>query len=132
MYRPPNETAGDHQQFLDTAENILQQLNSYKADYNLLAGDFNFGNVYCKSPLLNPKPLDSTAPDLFSSLGFNQLIDIPTRVTENTVSLIDLIYVDKISEVVCHGTLQKMADHDGVIVCFDTECKFNRIIYCFY
>ena len=29
------------------------------------------------------------APDLFSAYGFNQLIDIPTRTTETTLSLID-------------------------------------------
>ena len=63
--------------------------------------------------------MDATAPDLFSSYGFNQLIDIPTRVTENTVSLIDLIYVNKLDEITCHGTLHKIADHDGVLVCFD-------------
>ena len=40
----------------------------------------NFGNCYCKNPVLNPKPLDSSAPDLFESYGFQQLLDIPTRV----------------------------------------------------
>ena len=66
MYRPPNESAVDRQLFLETAENILQKLSVYdKADYKLLAGDFNFGNIYCKAPILSPKPLDSSAPDLF-------------------------------------------------------------------
>jgi hypothetical protein len=89
MYRPPNESADNHQHFLETAENILQQLSTYdRAEYKLLSGDLNFGNCYCKIPILNPKPLDASAPDLFSSFGFQQLIDIPTRVTENTVSLI--------------------------------------------
>ena len=37
-----------------------------------------------------PKPLDAIAPDLFSSYGFQQLIDIPTRTTDATLSLIDL------------------------------------------
>ena len=83
--------------------------------------DLNFGNCYCKVPILNPKPLDFTAPDLFSSYGFNQLIDIPTRVTENTVSLISLIYVNQSDDVVCHGTLHKIADHDGVLVSFNTK-----------
>jgi hypothetical protein len=31
---------------------------------------------------LNPKPLDATAPDLFSSYGFQKLIDIPTCVID--------------------------------------------------
>ena len=121
LYRPPNETPEDHQSFLQTAEEILQRLSSYdKATYKVFTGDLNFGNCYCKIPILNPKPLDSRAPDLFSSFGFNQLIDIPTRITENTVSLISLIYVNQPYDIVCHGTLHKIADHDGVLVSFNT------------
>ena len=86
-----------------------------------MSGDLNFGNCYCKIPILNPKPLDASAPDLFSSFGFQQLIDIPTRVTENTVSLISLIYVNKPDDVICHGTLHRIADHDGVLVSFNTK-----------
>ena len=97
-----------------------------KADYKVFSGDLNYGNIYCKHPILDPKPLDTTAPDLFSRYGFNQLIDIPTRVTENTVSLIDLIYVNKIDDIVCHGTLCKIADHDGVLVSFDIVCKKQK------
>ena len=77
MYRPPNETLADHQQFMQTAEKILGILNKYdSAKYKIISSDLNFGNCYCKNPMLNPKPLDSTAPDLFASYGFQQLIDI--------------------------------------------------------
>ena len=46
--------------------------------------------------------------------------DIPTHVTENTTSLISLIYVNQPDDVVCHGTLHKIADHDGVLASFNT------------
>ena len=92
LYRPPNETADDHQLFLNTSEQILEKLSRYdKAVYKIISGDLNYGNSYCKVPVLDAKPLDSTAPDLFSSYVFFQLIDIPTRVNENSVSLISLI-----------------------------------------
>ena len=82
----------DHQHFLQTAEYILSRLTNYDlAKYKIISSDLNFGNCFCKSPILNPKPLDSVAPDLFASYGFQQLIDIPTRVTLVSVSLIDLI-----------------------------------------
>ena len=71
----------------------------------LIASDLNFGNCYCKFPILEHKPLDSAASDLFSSFGFTQLIDIPTRITENTMSLIDLIFLKDTDMVSCHGTL---------------------------
>ena len=122
LYRPPNETADDHQLFLQTSEQILQKLSSYdKAVYKIFSGDLNYGNCYCKVPILDAKPLDSTAPDLFSSYGFSQLIDIPTRVTENSVSLISLIYANQLDDILCHGTLHRIADHDGVLASFNTK-----------
>ena len=82
---------------------------------------------------MNSKPLDNKAPDLFSSYGFTQLIDIPTRVTRQTTSLIDLIFVDSIDNIVSHGTLPQIADHDGTLACFSIEKpKFKgqkKIIY---
>ena len=124
FYRPPNESLADHEHFMTTTENILDKLNNYSpAKYKVIASDLNFGNCYSQYPKLNPKPLDNIAPDLFSSFGFQQLIDIPTRVTDNSVSLIDLIFVNKPDDVICRGTLNKIADHDGVIVSFNTKCS---------
>ena len=67
--------------------------------------------------------MDATAPDVFSSYGFSQLIDIPTRITEDTVSLIDLFFVDNIDDISCHGTLPKIADHDGIVVSFTLQLE---------
>ena len=84
LYRPPTETTESHNLFLETTENILQKLSNYNVNYKIIASDLNFGNCYCKYPILNPKPLDAVAPHLLSSYGFSQLIDIPSRVTDNT------------------------------------------------
>ena len=71
LYRPPNEDAENHKLFLETAEIILTQLYNYdKAEYKILSGDLNLGNIYCKVPIVNPKPLDNTAPALFFGFGF--------------------------------------------------------------
>ena len=51
--------------------------------------------------------------------GFKQLINIPTRVTDTTMSIVDLIFVNQPDDVLCHGTLPKIADHNGVIVSFN-------------
>ena len=99
-------------------------MNNYKeANYKIISSDLNFGNCYCKNPILNPKPLDSDAPDLFSSYGFQQLIDIPTRTTETSLSLIDLFFIVNPENVICHGTLPRIADHDGIIVSFNIKSK---------
>ena len=72
FYRPPNELLADHQNFLEFAENILDKLSNYaSAKYKVIASDLNFGNCYSKCPILNPKPLDSVAPDVFSSHGLS-------------------------------------------------------------
>ena len=97
FYRPPNESNEDHQLFLETTENILKQLISYdKAEYKIISSDLNFGNCFCKNPILNPKPLDFLASDLFESYGFQQLLDVPTRVAFGTISLIDLIFTNNL------------------------------------
>ena len=118
FYRPPNETMADHNLFLQEATSILSNLSQHKSDNKIIASDLNFGNCYCKFPLLQPKPLDTSAPELFSSFGAKQLIDIPTRITETTTSLIDLIFVFNVDKVQCHGTLPSIADHEGTFICF--------------
>ena len=79
------------------------------------------------------KPLDYTAPDLFESYGLHQLLDIPTRVAFGTISLIDLIFTNTFDNIVCHGTLPQIADHEGTIVCFNIKCEKSkskfRVIY---
>lgn len=119
LYRPPNES--NHELFLSTSSDILHELNNYKADSKLIVGDLNFGNIYCVSPTLEPKRLDYFAPDTFTEHGFFQLIDIPTRVSQHSTSLLDLIFIDNIVNVVLHGTIPKIADHDGVLVVLNVD-----------
>ena len=97
---------------------MLTCLDSHRADTKLIMSDLNFGNVYCKYPVLSPKPLDNLAPELFCSHDFKQLIDIPTRVTDKTVSLIDLIFTNNVDNIQSHGTLSPIADHEGIFVTF--------------
>ena len=120
-YRPPIENTESHNLFLEVSEDILNNLSNHTTDNKIIASDFNFGNCYCKYPVLQPKPLDRTAPDLFANYGFSQLIDIPTRLTLNTTSLIDLIFVENEQLVNEFGTLPKIADHEGTIVCLDIK-----------
>ena len=121
FYRPPNESTEDHDIFLSTAEEILNNLCNHNTDNKIIASDLNFGNLYCKDPKLSPKPLDRSAPDLFASYGFTQLIDIPTRLTATSTSLIDLIFVQNENLITEYGSLQPIADHEGVILCMDIK-----------
>ena len=119
LYRPSTQTSNDeYDTFLTAANDILSKLQNHNADNRIFASDMNFGNSYCKLPILEPKPLDSSAPELFEGYGYRQLIDIPTRITNDTTSLIDLIYLDNIDAVTSHGSFPKIADHDGIFVSF--------------
>ena len=62
--------------------------------------------------------MDNSAPELYTSFEFKQLIDIPTRVRENTISLVDLFFVTCIDTVKSHGTLPPIADQDGIFTSF--------------
>ena len=130
-YRPP--IVENHEIFLNETDLMLSRLNKHKAHTKLIMSDLNFGNIYCKYPVLAPKPLDLSAPELFSSHNFQQLIDIPTRVTSNTTSLIDLIFSDNIDNIQCQGTVSPIADHEGVFVCFHCiameEKQVSRTVY---
>ena len=124
LYRPPNEDAESHTLFLHKIDNILFSMSKHKSDNFILASDLNFGNIYCKFPALSPKPLNNTAPEHFATHGLSQLIDIPTRITQNCTSLIDLIFCRNVDNIQCHGTLPPIADHDGTFVAF--HCVLDK------
>jgi hypothetical protein len=44
-------------------------------------------------------------------------------VTDNTTSLIDLIFEYNVEDIVCHGTLPKIADHEGILVSYNIDCQ---------
>ena len=85
LYRPSTQTSSqEYETFLAAADNVLTRLSNHSADTSLFLSAMNFGNCYSKSPILSPKPLDSSAPELFQSFFFFHDISIPTRVTDNT------------------------------------------------
>ena len=71
LYRPSTQTSSqEYETFLAAADNVLTRLSNHSADTSLFLSAMNFGNCYSKSPILSPKPLDSSAPELFQSLFF--------------------------------------------------------------
>ena len=119
FYRPPNESAESHTHFIETSTSILQSLSQHDADVRIVSSDLNFGNCFCVEPILPFKPLDNAASQVFSSFGFTEVIDVPTRVTTDTTSLIDLVFVDSLQFVEEFGTLPQIADHDGTLLCLN-------------
>ena len=123
MYRPPNES--NQALFLQEVELILTKMAENRVENFILASDLNFGNCYSKNPLLTPKALDEMAPELFESFGVRQLIDIPTRVTRTTTSLLDLVFCNNINNITSHGILPQIADHNGTFIGF--HCHKEKV-----
>ena len=130
LYRPPNETAVEHELFLNVIDTLLTDISNHEADLSVIASDLNFGNCYCVDPQLEFKPLDFVAPEIFSSHNFKQLIDRPTRVRKTvvstSVSLIDLLFVNSQDLVEEYGTLPEIADHSGILLSLNLKLKLRK------
>ena len=81
MYRPPDSKI----EFNDRFEDFIDVVSNENKDFFLL-GDFNRN-------LLNHK-IDRDWGNFTSSLGLTQLISEPTRVTQESKTLIDQIYTN--------------------------------------
>ena len=73
--------------FFDALENNIDKVSAL-SDRIVLLGDFN-----CN--MLTSNPLSKKLNELSKLMGFLQLIDKPTRVTPNSSTSIDLIFVSK-------------------------------------
>ena len=80
----------------------------------------NFGDCYNSYGGLNGKSLDEKAAPIFLEKNFYQLIDIPTRKVDNSVSLIDLIFISKTDDVVLTAVTPPISDHSGTIISLNT------------
>ena len=98
MYRPPNSKV----EFVDRFESFIDKVSSERKEIILL-GDFN-------KNLLNERK-DIEWENFTTSLGFSQLVYDPTRVTENSSTLIDHIYTN-FDENITHVHVCKISISD--------------------
>ena len=92
-YRPPSSTVDK----FDLFETLVNKLDAENVEYWLL-GDLNCN---LGAPILDhkSKTLSGTA-DLYN---LEQLIEEPTRITESTSTMIDLIFTNTPDNVACSG-----------------------------
>ena len=126
IYRPPSRStpdqsaAAEDNKFLSEIGKTLGKLRSHRASSKLILGDFNFGDCYDFYGGLNGKSLDDRAPPIFLEKDFYQMVDRPTRKVGNSVSLIDLVFVNKTDDVVLTAVLPPIADHSGTLISLNT------------
>ena len=110
IYRPPNSNIND---FIDKISTILDYISSktYKAVY--IFGDWNLNLLNQNTPHLI---------DFLSLMYNNSLLPMttkPTRVTDNTASLIDHIWSNQIEKNISNYIIYTdISDHFPVVSCF--------------
>jgi hypothetical protein len=112
FYRPPNYNLIN---FCDNLESLM--LNVFPAfDEVICLGDFNVD--FSKSPNLLER--------LFDGYNFLQLINEPTRITENSQTLIDLILVSNINFVTSTKIIHTHNISDHAMVMCETTWELHR------
>lgn len=116
IYRPPRETIENYETFVNEIENIISiNLNSYKEI--VITGDFNIDLL---------KVGNSTSVNNFFetmiSCGFIPKIVLPTRITENSATLIDNCFVklsSNFSETTAGILNYNVSDHQPYFITLD-------------
>ena len=112
VYRPPNVSYRELSFLYDVIPEVAQG-----CDMLLCVGDFNL-NVACKISLEY-----KFISDLMFSFNLVQIIDKPTRINNNSESIIDLIITDKPDLVTDHGVVHsELITTDHEIVYCDINC----------
>lgn len=103
IYRPPNL---DPSTFMESLEEMLNRRTNECIE-TVLLGDFNFDYI---SPNATTKHFQRT----MNLLNLKQLINEPTRITQNSRTLIDLIFTST-SELYVSGVLPiGFSDHSAI------------------
>ena len=129
VYFPPNQSIIDLKNFLDKLTDCVTQAQTYTPSEIIILGDFNLGNVYLKPEHINHSGIsnfDILFQDTMYGLNLTQLIRDPTRITERTANLRDLILVSDPQHVTEHGMLSPFSHIDHIPIFaslnFQTAC----------
>ena len=82
-------------------------------------GDFNTGNIFLDKDIYKQNiitPFDVKLKDALDGLNLVQVIDRPTRVTDNVANLLDLIVIDNDRTIIDSGLLPPFSNIDHIPV----------------
>ena len=86
----------------------------------------NMGSQYCFYNSLNTKPFDFQGCQVFEDYQYTQLVDQATRYSKDSVSLLDLIFVNRFDMISKTVLFPQIADHLGVACSVEILCKRPR------
>ena len=106
-YRPSSRTPLD-----PVMSNFLDEVLDKSSDIDdiVIMGDFNLNQ-------LEPDNMTRRMDDICQTYNLHQLIDVPTRITDSTATLIDLIYISDPSSIIQSDVIPLgISDHFGISV----------------
>ena len=121
MYRPPNST----QCWIDKFEKQMEAIDFLNMETHII-GDFNIN--YSPNNNIN-KFSNSKWENAVLNLGFSQLVEWPTRVTEKTSSIIDHLYTSR-PDLICNVTVPNYCISDHFPVLFSRTLKNKPVKGC--
>lgn len=116
IYRPPS---GSSQIFLNSIEESLSIIYP-QYDHIIMMGDFN-------TNLLNLTSYVNDFNTFLDGVGLKQVVQEPTRITENNVSLLDLIIVDQELEISNVNVVDASIISDHCRVTCDIQLSTKKI-----
>ena len=110
MYRPPNSTV----ELFSAYEKLIEKLDSENKEI-ILIGDFNCDWTGVKSGTM--KPQTNKLHEITEAFQFEQMIEQPTRVTEHSETIIDLVFTNKPELVTNFGVIHiGISDHSLIFL----------------
>ena len=120
IYRPPDSSS-----FLSTFASTMDRIWLRRSNIILL-GDFNF-NLLASHRDTNSKLPSWGFRQLLNKFNLKNVIDQPTRITDNSESLIDLIISSDTSKIYHHGACNLgISDHHLIYAVINLKRKQQR------
>ena len=112
VYRPPNS----HQHWIYIFESMLKSYEEFYHEYHVL-GDFNFNFIPEKKSFENKE-----WTNILLKYGLIQLVNVPTRVTKKSSTIIDHIYTNQ-PDRLCSVSVPCLSISDHYPVCITRKIK---------
>ena len=116
LYLPPNLTHDRLERFIDNLNNSVTAAQRFPNAIIIILGDFNTGNIYLRNNAMHNgiTTFDVKLNDTFESLGLTQLITTPTRYTDTSSNLRDLVVTNNPQIVAQSGLLPPFSQLDHI------------------
>ena len=123
-YLPPNLTTDRLQTFIDNFTEANCRAHAHAPTAIISLGDFNSGNIYLDEKRTQHSGItmfDHKLNDTAQILDLSQVINEPTRVTNNTENLRDLIFTSNKNIVLNSGVLSSFGKLDHFPIFIELE-----------